>query len=66
MSSYTYAQSILGYCVEVLGIPRDRVQNAPREQVTIDYTNFEIETARREDWATSMIVMIPCIQVTII
>ena len=65
-SSYDYALSVLDTCVKELNIPEDKVLNAQKEAACQSYTQFEVETAQDEDWITSKVAMIPCIQVPVV
>lgn len=62
-STYDFAQTILKTCTDDLGIPEESVFAAKKSAAVTDYGSFEVDTAQDQDWFTSKIATIPCIQV---
>lgn len=60
-SGKEFADSVLDACVQ-LGIPKAKVFSAKKELAAQSYTQFEVQSAKEEDWVTSKVAMIPCIQ----
>ena len=63
--SYDYAQEVLQICTGDIKIPKESVLEAKKSSALIEYSSFEVDTAQEQDWFTSKIAMIPCIQVSI-
>lgn len=61
-SGKEFADTVLDACVQ-LNIPKTKVYSAQKELAAQSYTQFEVQSAEEEDWVTSKIAMIPCIQV---
>ena len=63
--AYDYTQMVLEHCTGVLEIPKTDIDKTDTNPAVKSYTEFETTAAEKEDWITSMIVLIPCYQVTI-
>lgn len=60
-----YAGDIFGTCTKALGLKEDVVLTAKKEPALLAYLKGgqEIATSQKWNWITTLVFMIPCIQV---
>jgi thiaminase len=61
-----YADGIFNTCTKKLGISDSTVLKTKATEALNSYMEFQINTARDNDWVLSMVALVPCLQVCLL